>query len=246
MRKLHLLAAVALLPLSLLLGHNLSVVMDAEAQNTQCSNRSVGDTTNACANTRFVQGAVTPVSAIVSQIQFNVSNAVFAPTQIQLNSGRILIGTASNVANAQLMSGSCTITNAGVITCPASGVTQISAGSGITLTPSPITGTGSVAVSSDVTRTIASGTSALGTGAISSASCATVVTTTATGTATTDTVTASFNSDPTAVTGYVPLTTGMLTIIVYPTANNVNFKVCNNTTGSITPGPITLNWRVVR
>jgi hypothetical protein len=86
----------------------------------------------------------------------------------------------------------------------------------------------------------------MGTGAISSATCATVVTTTATNTATTDVVTASFNGDPTAVTGYVPLTTGMLTIIVYPTANNVNFKVCNNTNASITPGAITLNWRVVR
>lgn len=93
---------------------------------------------------------------------------------------------------------------------------------------------------------IASGTSAMGTGAISSATCATVVTTSATGTATTDALIASFNGDPTAVTGYVPLTTGMLTIIGYPTANNVNWKVCNNTSASITPGAITLNWRVVR
>jgi hypothetical protein len=97
-----------------------------------------------------------------------------------------------------------------------------------------------------LTSTIASGTSALGTGAISSATCATAVTTSATNTATTDVVLASFNGDPTAVTGYVPLTTGMLTIIAYPTANNVNFKVCNNTSASITPGAITLNWRVVR
>jgi hypothetical protein len=93
---------------------------------------------------------------------------------------------------------------------------------------------------------IASGTSAMGTGAISSATCATVVTTSATGVATTDAIIASFNGDPTAVTGYVPLTTGMLTIIAYPTANNVNWKVCNNTSASITPGAITLNWRVVR
>src|SRR5215472_1471473 len=102
------------------------------------------------------------------------------------------------------------------------------------------------ATSAGSTQTIAAGTSALGTGAISSATCATVVTTTATGTATTDVVTASFNGDPTAVTGYIPATAGMLTIISYPTANNVNFKVCNNTTSSITPGAITLNWRVVR
>lgn len=94
--------------------------------------------------------------------------------------------------------------------------------------------------------TIASGASALGTAAIASATCATVVTASAPSTATTDVVTASFNGDPTAVTGYVPLTTGMLTIFAYPTAGNVNFKVCNNTAGSITPGPTTINWRVVR
>ncbi len=63
------------------------------------------------------------------------------------------------------------------------------------------------------TITVASGTSALGTSAISSAACATAVTTSAPGTATTDVVLASFNGDPTGVTGYVPLTAGMLTII---------------------------------
>lgn len=100
--------------------------------------------------------------------------------------------------------------------------------------------------SATLSYTVASGTSALGTSAISSATCATVVTTSATGTATTDVIQASFNGDPTAVTGYVPLITGMLTIIAYPTADNVNFKVCNNTSASITPGAITLNWRVAR
>lgn len=97
-----------------------------------------------------------------------------------------------------------------------------------------------------VSTTIASGTSALGTSAIASATCASVVTTAATGTATTDVVSWGFNGDPTAVTGYVPLTSGMLTIIAYPSVNNVNYKVCNNTTASITPGAITLNWRIVR
>lgn len=97
-----------------------------------------------------------------------------------------------------------------------------------------------------VTTTVVSGTSALGTSAISSGACASVVTTAATGAATTDTVLASFNGDPTGVTGYAPTTNGMLTIIGYPSANNVNFKVCNNTSASVTPGAITLNWRILR
>jgi hypothetical protein len=96
------------------------------------------------------------------------------------------------------------------------------------------------------TLTIASGTAALGTGAITSATCATVVTVAASGVAATDNIQADFNADPTSTTGYSPSTSGMLTVIKYPTSGNVNFKVCNNTSGSITPGAITLNWRVVR
>jgi hypothetical protein len=97
-----------------------------------------------------------------------------------------------------------------------------------------------------LTQTVASGALALTTTAIGSAACSAAQTATATGTATTDAIIVSFNGDPTAVTGYIPSTNGMLTIIPYPTLNNVNFKVCNNTSASITPGAITLNWRVVR
>lgn len=93
-------------------------------------------------------------------------------------------------------------------------------------------------------RVIANGTAALGTSAISAGTCASAVTVAATGVATTDLVDAGFNGDPTAVTGYVA--PNMLSIIPYPTTNNVNFKVCNNTAASITPGAITLNWAVRR
>lgn len=94
--------------------------------------------------------------------------------------------------------------------------------------------------------TVASGTATLGTSAIASGACATVVTVSATGVATTDVIEAGFNGDPTAVTGYTPTANGMLSIIPYPTANNMNVKVCNNTNASITPGAITLNVRVAR
>ena len=107
-------------------------------------------------------------------------------------------------------------------------------------------GTNVQAYNANTAVNIASGTSALGTGAITSETCATVVITSATGVATTDVINWGFNGDPTGVTGYVPVTEGMLTIIAYPTANNVNYKVCNLTISSITPGAITLNWRVTR
>lgn len=95
-------------------------------------------------------------------------------------------------------------------------------------------------------NTIFSGTAALATGAIGSAACVTAATISAPGVVTTDVVLLSFNGDPTAITGFVPLTSGMLTFIAYPTANNIVVKECNNTTASITPGAMTLNARVQR
>lgn len=138
-----------------------------------------------------------------------------------------LPGRPTNVACADL-------TNAGALcsTTPGTGVAAAAANA--------------LSAAGGLSSTIASGTSALGTGAITSATCATVVTTTATNTATTDVVWWGFNGDPTAVTGYSPATAGMLTIIAYPSSGNVNFKVCNNTSSSVTPGAITLNWRIVR
>lgn len=94
--------------------------------------------------------------------------------------------------------------------------------------------------------TLASGTAVLGTSAISSGACATAVTVSAPGVLTTDFPDWGFNGDPTSTTGYSASVSGMLTIIAYPTTDNVNFKVCNNTAASVTPGALTLNWRVRR
>jgi hypothetical protein len=72
------------------------------------------------------------------------------------------------------------------------------------------------------------------------------MTATATGVLATDAIVATFNGDPTGVIGYVASTGGMLAIIPYPTSGVVNFKVCNNTGAAITPGAVTVNWRVTR
>jgi len=71
----------------------------AWAQNTTCSDRPPTDSSNACANTRFVH-----------------ANAIPA-----LPNGEIFIGNISNVPTARTMSGDCTITNTGVITCVGGG-----------------------------------------------------------------------------------------------------------------------------
>lgn len=97
------------------------------------------------------------------------------------------------------------------------------------------------------TQTIASGTATLGTSAISSGSCASVVSVAASGVLTTDTIKYTPNADPTSTTGYGASSSGaVLSVYAYPTSGYVNFKVCNSTSGSITPGSMTLNWEVTR
>jgi len=110
----------------------------------------------------------------------------------------------------------------------------------VTLPPS----TGSSGLS--LSLTVGSGTAALGTSEIAAnGACATAITVAATGIATTDVILWTPNADITGVTGYDP-TGGQLQIFPYTTAGNVNFKVCNPTASAITPGAVTLNWRVIR
>lgn len=100
---------------------------------------------------------------------------------------------------------------------------------------------------SPVGRTIASGTTAMPTAAVGANSCsATATTATATGAATTDVATITYASDPTGVTGYGAGTNGGITIRAWLTTNTINFKLCNETGSSITPGAVSVNWRVPR
>lgn len=102
------------------------------------------------------------------------------------------------------------------------------------------------ATSSAALTLVASGTTALATGAIANGACATT-TTAATGALTTDNMAADFNADPSAVTGYTPAAGAQgLTIYKFITSGNVNYRVCNFTAAPITPGAVTLQWRVIR
>lgn len=183
----------------------------------------------------------------------NLSGSISGNTKLQASSaagGTITFPNATDTV--ALLTTSQALTNKsynGLTISPSTGTLAIANGKTLTSSNSlTFSGTDSSSIAfgtgGTVSYIVASGTSALGTSAISASSCATVVTTTATGAATTDVVDASFNGDPTAVAGYTP--GSMLSIVSYPSANNVNFKVCNNTASVITPGSITLNWKVRR
>lgn len=87
------------------------------------------------------------------------------------------------------------------------------------------------------------GSTAMGTTAVASGS-SRVVTDTATGATSTDIVTASGNADPLSLTGYAPSTDGGLFIEAWASTDQVNFRIYNNTTDSITPSERTINWRI--
>lgn len=92
----------------------------------------------------------------------------------------------------------------------------------------------------------------LGTSPIASGACGiqsgggTTLTISATGVNINDTLTWSYNGDPSSLAGYGVNAAGHLDIVAWPSADNVNFKVCNSTSGSLTPHSLQLNWSVVR
>jgi hypothetical protein len=105
------------------------------------------------------------------------------------------------------------------------------------------TAAGAAVVAQDV---VPAGTIALGTTLIASGAKSAIISVAATGVLSTDNVIADFNADPSGVTGYAPSASGMLTIIKWCSAGFINFYQYNNTASSITPDPVTLNYRVVR
>lgn len=113
-------------------------------------------------------------------------------------------------------------------------------------TPTPLSGTapttnqflqwnGSAIVGTSTTA-FAAGTASMPTAAIATTACSTIVTQAVTGVTTADVIAWAFTTEA----------PGLLTLQVWVTAGNVNFAYCNPSAGSITPGPETLNWKILR
>lgn len=117
--------------------------------------------------------------------------------------------------------------------------------------PASLTSTTSVngttiPASATLTQTLCSGTISIPTASVASSSLSSTVTATCTGLATTDTIIATSNVNVFTVTGFAPSTTGILSINIWPTANTINLNLENDTAAAITPGALTINYRVVR
>lgn len=118
---------------------------------------------------------------------------------------------------------------------------QVNVGNGTAGDASGTIAAASVKIGSNTgAQLVASGTSTFTTTAVGAGACQTTVTTAATNALTTDTISWAYASAPTAATD------GVLHILPYVTANNVNFMRCNASAGSITPTALVINWKVIR
>jgi hypothetical protein len=168
------------------------------------------------------------------------SNGTGTHTLATVNANVGTFGSATScITTTQNAKGLTTAISAATCTPAIGSITGLGTGVATQLATAVSTAGGS-------TQTIAAGATALGTTLITSGSCATVLTVAAANVASTDTIMITPNASIKAVTGYAPVTTGGLQITPYPTAGNVNFDQCNPTNASVTPGAVTINWRVVR
>ena len=87
---------------------------------------------------------------------------------------------------------------------------------------------------------------AMPTAQILTAAESTTATGTCTGLTTSDSIICTSSVHITGVTGFVPSASGVLTITTWPTSNTINASYINNTSGSITPGALTINCGAVK
>lgn len=181
-------------------------------------------------------------------------------------SGTVNIGTATHGAyyatstNAVSDAGSATVIFGGVTTGGSNGGLSGTEGTGAGLTA----GAGTDLLYPDSTShcwhqnlnntdygcvpfTLESGTVTVTGDAPLSGACASEHTLSITGLLTTDIVEIGFNGDPSGVTGIAPTTNGGVYILAYPkSAGTAGFKVCNDTSATITVGTLVLNVKVRR
>lgn len=190
----------------------------------------------------------------LSQFAATTSAQLLGVISDEIGTGSLVFATSPTLVTPIIGVATATSINKVAITAPATSAT-LTIANGKTLTASnslTLAGTDSTTMtfpsaSATITQTIASGQTAVPVTALAANTCdASATTATATGAATTDAFSINYASDPTGITGYGGGTAGGITIRAWTTANTFNFKRCNETTASITPGALNINWRITR
>jgi hypothetical protein len=236
-------------------GINNTATLTLGSSNQNWATLGTGIVKNTTTTGALSNANATDVGTLINQAQYQVivsGGTSSAPTSIACGAGQVLQGASS--ANPTCTAAP-TLGASGTLGSVALG----NATSG-TVTVQPQTGAlGSTtiyipaAVNSPATlvQVVAKGTTALATSSISSGACqavsaGTTNSSSATNVATTDVIQWGPAVSIQGVSGYAVSTSGALSIDAYPTSGYVNFNVCNWTTASVTPGALTLNWRVER
>lgn len=170
-----------------------------------------------------------------------------------LAAGQLLIGDGTTDPTIAAMSGDATMTSGGVVSLStgsvdANEIVSTGVAAGTYQSPSlTIDADGRVTAASQGTNLlIGSGTKALSTTTILSGGCNTD-TITAAGVVSTDVIAWSPNGDLSAVNGFRPVSPDGLAIYPpVPSSGSITVKTCNPTGASITPGAVSINWRVTR
>ena len=219
-----------------------------------------GDATNTAGSLTMTVKAIngTVLSGLASGLLYNTTStgvpsiATSAQVQTAIGSGVYdAAGAASSLlSGTETVSGTWTFNNGSLkLAGSSSGSLTVeaaaAAGSGVDVLPAAVNSPAKIP-QVVFAGTIALSTSSISTGTCQAVSAGTTNSVAATNVATTDIIDWSPQVSLQGVTGYEVNTGGALSIDTYPTAGYINVNICNWTTGSITPGALTLNVRVIR
>lgn len=209
----------------------------------------------------MVDGGALGTAAVVN-LGTNVATFLTTPTSAnffaaitdETGTGVAVAATSPTLVTPTIGAATATSVNKVAITAPATSATltiangkTLTANNSITIAGTDATTMTFPSASATITQTIASGQTVIPVTALAGNTCDSSATTaTATGGATTDSVAVTYASDPTGVTGYGGGTAGGITISAWITSNTFNFKRCNQTSSSVTPGALSVNWRITR
>ncbi len=204
-----------------------------------------------CSNNVLMANKVLGGTSTVVTLDSNSNNNLYLDNNSFISTGSAIsnAGTGNTLPTANGLSGmtagqvaiaatASTVTSSKVLAGSGAGITTGPTSSTVTAHFATFTGTGGQIQDSGVLL-IANTTFTTATSAVAANTCNGAVTVAMTGVLTSSVFMITPSADTAAVTGWG--SSGGLILDTWPTADTLNYKICNQTTSSITPGAVTFN-----